>query len=117
MADYPVTLEHTQAHVRVNASGETVAESRLPLLVREKGHDPVYYLPAEDVRKELFERTEHRTHCPWKGDATHWTVAADGGELENAAWSYESPKPQVAGLKGYFAFYPGKVLIQAEPED
>ena len=60
-------------------------------------------MPREDVVAGLT-RTDRRTHCPFKGDASYWTVAVDGACLENAAWSYEDPIPQSAAIAGHLCF-------------
>jgi uncharacterized protein (DUF427 family) len=108
----PVNIEQSDAHIRVFANGVCVADSRRALTVLERGHKPVLYLPPEDVHREFFQQTSHSTHCPYKGKATYWTLRVAGGELENAAWSYEAPIAQVAQLKGYIAFYTDKVDVQ-----
>ncbi len=42
----------------------------------------------------LLKPTAHSTHCPYKGDASYFSIEADGKTLENAVWSYEKPFPQ-----------------------
>lgn len=92
--------------VRVLLGGAVIADSAGVLLLREQGHLPVYYIPRADVRTEHLQRTDHATHCPRKGDATYYTVAAGGRVAENAAWSYEAPSIAGAGaLAGHIAFY------------
>lgn len=110
--DHPVTVKQNDADIRILANGEVVAESHAALTVLEKGHKPVLYLPPQDVRRDLLQQTSHSTHCPYKGDATYWTVTAGGVAIENAAWSYDDPSPQVAQLKGYFAFHTERVDVQ-----
>ena len=104
--------------VRVLLGGQVVADSARALLLRERGHLPVYYFPREDVRTERFQRTDHSTHCPRKGDATYYTVAAGERAAENAAWSYEAPS--VAGaeaLAGHLAFYWGHMDAWYEEDE
>ena len=55
---------------------------------------------------ERLERTAHRTHCPFKGDASYFSIA---NGPENAAWSYEQPYDEMQEIKDLLAFYPGKV--------
>src|SRR5204862_6029664 len=59
----------------------------------------------DEVRLDLLEPTEHRTHCPWKGDARHFSVRVGDRVSENAAWSYPEPLPDAPPLAGYLAFY------------
>ena len=58
---------------------------------------------------DLFERTDHSTHCPYKGDAAYYTLTAGGVVAKNAVWSYEQPNPAVKDIAGHLAFYPNKV--------
>ncbi len=103
----PHTLywEESPKRVRVEFNGETVAESRQVKLLFETGILPVYYFPQEDVRADLLEKTEHRTHCPFKGDASYWSVRAGDRLAENAVWGYEEPLPEAPPLGGHLAFY------------
>ncbi|MEE8488099.1 MAG: DUF427 domain-containing protein [Gemmatimonadota bacterium] len=107
--DYRVDLESDTKRIRVRFDGEIVADSRRTLVVRETKHDPVIYFPREDVRFERLERTRHQTFCPFKGDASYWSLRVGDRIEDNAAWSYESPFDEVAGLKDYIAFYPDRV--------
>lgn len=65
------------------------------------------YFPPESLNTEFFEKTTHTTHCPWKGDASYYTLVVDGERNENAAWVYEDPKPDAEHIKGYVAFWKG----------
>ena len=110
--DYRVDLEPNPNRVRVRLGDEVIAETERSLRVLESKHDPVLYVPREDVRLEHLERTEQETFCPFKGEASYWTVRADGRVEENAVWSYESPFEQVAGLKDYMAFYTDRLTLE-----
>lgn len=106
--DYRVDLEPHAARVRVFVGDVEIADSQRTLLVKETKHDPVVYFPRDDVRMDLFERTEHETFCPFKGSASYWTVRAGDRLEENAVWTYEDPFEQVLGLKDYVSFYVGR---------
>ena len=103
--DHRITVEQSPKRVRVIFNGKTIADTLRAGLLLETGHMPVYYFPREDVLMDLLERTNHRTHCPYKGDASYWTLQAGGRRSENAVWSYEEPFPEVAGIKDWLAFY------------
>ena len=107
--DYRVDLEPSSAQVRVVFGGETIADSDRTLTVRETRHDPVTYFPREDVRFEHLERTDHDSFCPFKGEASYWTLHVGDQVEENAVWTYEDPFDEVAGLKDYVSFYPDRV--------
>jgi uncharacterized protein (DUF427 family) len=89
--------------IRTIFAGETVVDSSRAMLLHETGHLPVYYFPREDLRDDLVERTERRTHCPHKGDATYWTIRVGDRTAENAVWAYEDPIERAAFLAGYVA--------------
>jgi uncharacterized protein (DUF427 family) len=38
------------------------------------------------------------TNCPWKGDASYFSIKVEGKELKDAAWYYPSPKEKAAYL-------------------
>ncbi|MFD0535538.1 DUF427 domain-containing protein [Actinomadura luteofluorescens] len=91
--------------VRARFAGETVLDTERGRLLHETGLLPVLYVPEEDVRTDLLEKTVHSTHCPFKGDAVYWTVRAGDRAAENAVWGYPEPKPEAAWLRGHMAFY------------
>jgi uncharacterized protein (DUF427 family) len=97
-------LEDSPRRVRVVVAGETVAQSSRVKLLHETGLMPVYYFPEQDVRAELLERTELTTHCPFKGDASYWTIRVGDERREDAVWSYPEPLPEAPPLAGYLAF-------------
>ena len=103
----PHTLyfEDSPRRVRVMLSGETIADSRRVKLLHETGHLPIYYFPEEDVRMDLLEATDHTTHCPFKGDASYWSVRVGNKVAENAVWSYPEPIESCPPISGYLAFY------------
>jgi uncharacterized protein (DUF427 family) len=98
-------FEGSPRRVRVVLGGETIADSRRAKLMHETGHLPVYYFPQEDVRMDLLEESDHTTHCPFKGDASYWSVKADGTVAENAVWSYPEPIESCPPISGYLALY------------
>jgi adenylate cyclase len=95
--------------VKVVFNGVTVADSPNARVMRESRHVPVYYMPQSEVRMDLMHRTDHRTYCPFKGNASYWTLTVGDHTAENAVWSYEDPFDEVAEIKGYVAFYSSKM--------
>ena len=110
-------MEISPRRVRVEFGGEVIADSLRTLLVRETKHVPVYYFPKPDVRMDLLSATGHATHCPFKGDASYWTIEAGGKTSENAVWGYEDPFVECAGLKDHVAFYWNRVDRWYEEDD
>jgi uncharacterized protein (DUF427 family) len=112
--DYRVDLLPESRHVKVVFGGVTIAESSAALRCEETGHGPVHYIPAKDVRLDLLRPTEHHTRCPYKGEASYWTieVPAENGAVrrsENAVWAYLAPYDEVPGFAGYYSFYTNRV--------
>jgi uncharacterized protein (DUF427 family) len=100
-----IYFEDFPRRVRGSFAGEVVVDSRHAKLLHEQRHLPVLYFPESEVRTDLLEPTGHRTHCPWKGDARHWSLVVDGKVSENAAWSYPEPIVGAPPLAGHIAFY------------
>ncbi|MEE8473968.1 MAG: DUF427 domain-containing protein [Myxococcota bacterium] len=107
--DYRVNLDPSTARVRVSFAGEMIAESERTLMVRETKHTPVVYFPRDDVRLDLLEATSHVTFCPFKGEASYWTLRVGDRVEENVVWSYADPFDEVAGIKDYVSFYADRV--------
>ncbi|MEU6404503.1 DUF427 domain-containing protein [Streptomyces sp. NPDC046985] len=103
---HTITVEQSDDHVRVVHGGQVLAESEHPLVLRETGCPPRYYLPPADVRLGLLTPSETHTHCPFKGDASYWSLP-DAADL---AWAYPEPKPDVAPIKDHLCFYDVEVL-------
>ena len=107
--DHPITISPNPKHVRVLWQGEVVAETDKALTLREASYPPVQYIPRSDVDMAALSRTSHSTHCPYKGDASYYSIVADGREAQNAVWTYETPFPAVSQIGEYLAFYPNRV--------
>lgn len=107
--DHPITITPNPKRLRVTFNGKVVAESARALTLQEASYPPVQYIPREDADAALLKRTERSTHCPYKGDASYYSIEADGRRAENAIWSYETPFPAMAEIAGHLAFYPDRV--------
>jgi uncharacterized protein (DUF427 family) len=106
---HQISVEPSPKRVRVIANGKTVADTLGARLLFETRHMPVYYFPREDVRMDLLEPTNHRTRCPYKGEASYWSLKIGDRTVENAVWSYEQPLEAAVGIKDALAFYWDKV--------
>jgi len=100
-----ITIVPAGAHVQVSLGGQTIAESDRAVRLDETGMPARYYLPRDDVRTDLLEPTAHRTTCPFKGQASYWSVRLGDDVYDNVAWSYETPIPQAADIEGLLCFY------------
>lgn len=114
--DHPITIEPYRGRVCVRSGPDEVARTERALALREASYPTVFYIPRDDIRIETLKRSDTVTHCPYKGDAAHYSLAMDGRDVENAAWSYEEPYDAVSEIGSHLAFYAGKVEISVEPE-
>src|SRR5262245_1833036 len=107
--DHPISIEANPKRVRVTFNGRVVADSRRALTLREASLAPVHYIPRADVDMALLARTQHATHCPYKGNAAYYSLVVDDRTSENAVWTYEAPYPAVGEIKDRLAFYTSRV--------
>jgi len=110
--DHPITVGKNPDRVVVKAGDQVIADTRDALSLQEASYPAVQYIPREDVDLTLLERTEHQTYCPYKGDASYYSVLPAGGAGVNAVWTYEHPYDAVADIREYLAFYPDRVSIE-----
>ena len=107
--DHPITITPNDKRVRVTFAGKVIANSTRALTLNEASYPPMHYIPRADADMSLLTPTAHATHCPYKGDASYFTIQADGRSAENAVWSYEHPFPAMAEIEGHLAFYRNRV--------
>jgi uncharacterized protein (DUF427 family) len=112
--DHPITIKANQNRVRALFGGHVIADTRAALTLTEAAYKPVQYFPREDVEMEVLGRTDHHSYCPYKGEASYFTIARDGEVAENKVWTYEEPYPAMAQIRGYVAFYPDAVEVVEE---
>jgi len=110
----PIVVEINPRRVTVTFNGHTIADTRAARTLRERSLPPVLYIPRDDVRMNLLERTQHHTHCPYKGQASYYTIVAGDERATNAVWTYEHPIPAAEQVAGMLAFYPNIVTITEE---
>lgn len=115
--DYRITFERSPRRVRVKFNGTVVVDSTNAHLLFETRHLPIYYFPQADIRMDLMLPTSHQTFCPYKGDASYWTVSVGDKTAENVAWSYREPFDEVAAIKDYVAFYWNRMEAWYEEDD
>ncbi len=99
-------FESFPRRVRAVLGGTTVADTDAGMLLHETGILPRLYVPEGDVASELLEPSDRSSHCPFKGDATYWSVSAGGRRVADAVWGYPDPLPEAAWLSGYVSVYP-----------
>lgn len=97
--EHRLLLEDYPYRLRAVVAGEVVLDSRGAKILHETGHQIVPYVPLEDFAGALV-RSDKRTHCPFKGEASYWSIQVDGHVVADAVWAYEDPLPEAAWLRG-----------------
>ena len=111
-AGHPITIEPTQGRVQVSVNGELVADTTAALGLKEATLPLVQYIPLTDVVQERITPTDTSSYCPFKGEASYYSVTTSAGNtVKDAIWTYEQPYPAVAAIVGHVAFYPNKAEI------
>jgi uncharacterized protein (DUF427 family) len=111
---HQITITHPELHVEVSVAGVKVAESDRPVLLDETGLPTRYYLPREDVRTELLKPTNAETTCPFKGQASYWSLEAGGEVHDDIVWSYQNPIPKAGEIAGLLCFYNERVDLAVD---
>lgn len=116
---HQIQIQELDALVEVRTGDETVASTKRAKVLLETGLPPRYYVPRADVRSELLEPTATSTHCPFKGQASYWSVRTRGGLVADLAWSYEEPIPDAEPIAGHVCFFNERVdvLVDGELQD
>lgn len=110
--DHPITIEPTAARVVVRSGDRIVADTTRALTLQEANYPPVQYIPLEDVDQTLLADSATQTYCPYKGDASYYSITtADGAVQTDVIWSYREPYNAVAEIAGHVAFYTDKVDV------
>ncbi len=115
--DHPIAIAPNPARVIVKIGGRVVADSRNALTLKEASYPAVQYIPRVDVDMSLLVGSEHHTHCPYKGEASYYSIVRGDDASVDAVWSYENPHAAVREIKDHLAFYPDRVdSIEQLPE-
>ena len=107
--DHPISVECNPSRVVISIAGRVVADTREALTLGEAHYPAVQYIPRRDVDMTLLARTDRSTYCPYKGDASYFSIPVGGERSIDAVWSYETPYAAVAEIKDHLAFYPDRV--------
>lgn len=111
-AGHPITIEPTLGRVQVRVNGELVADSTAALGLQEATLPLVQYIPLTDVVQDRLIRTDTSSYCPFKGEASYYSVTTSAGDVvKDVIWTYEQPYPAVAAIAGHVAFYPNMAEI------
>jgi uncharacterized protein (DUF427 family) len=115
--DHPITIEPAGQRIIVRAGNQVVADTTAALTLREAGYRPVHYIPIKDVDQTMLRPSSTSTYCPYKGDASYYSITGPDGLIQDAIWTYEHPYAAVDAIAGHLAFYPDRVEIIEAEED
>ncbi len=109
---HEIKIKPAAQRLRVTWQGKVIADTTAALDLAEAAYPVVKYVPRADVDMTALARTTHHTHCPYKGEASYYSLVTEGKEATNAVWTYETPLPGVAAIKDHLAFYPNQVAFE-----
>ena len=107
--DHPITITPNPARIVVTVAGAVIADTTDALTVQEASYPAVHYIPRKDVAMALLARSDHTSHCSYKGEASYYSIPSGGARSIEAIWTYETPHPAVRAIEGHVAFYPSRV--------
>lgn len=113
-ASHPIRVTPTPGRVGVVANGTVIADSTSSLTLQESTYPSVQYVPIADIDPAALTRTETSTYCPFKGDASYFSVETPDGTIPDAGWTYDEAFDAVSMIVGHVAFYPNKVTVTVE---
>lgn len=111
-----ITVEPYRGTVTVRSGETVIASSTKAKVLSESPYPSVFYIPFADIDFDKLRKTEFSTHCPYKGDATYWSVLPAAETGKDAMWAYEQSFDEMAEIRNHGAFYPNKVTIEATPD-
>jgi uncharacterized protein (DUF427 family) len=114
--DHPITVEPSSDRVIVQAGGATVADSTATLVLREANYPPVRYIPIADVDRTLLAPSDASSYCPYKGDASYWSITTEPARGKDAVWFYDQPYAAVEPIRDHVAFYADRVEITVQED-
>ena len=115
--DHQISIAPSTDRVLVRSGETTIADSQSTLVLSETNHPPVRYIPLSDVARSLLTPSDLTTYCPYKGDASYYSIIAGQERGADAVWFYEQPYPAVAEIKDHVAFYPDRVELTVSSSD
>lgn len=108
---HPITIGPSPGRVTIAAGGRTIVDTTQGLTLKESVYPAVIYVPREDTDMSALEPSESQTYCPYKGEASYFSIRTDDGLLTDAVWSYENPHDAMLEIAGRLAFYRNRVEI------
>lgn len=106
-------------HVQVLVDGTVLADSRRPVMLLETWLPVRYYLPRDDVRRDLFVPSATTSVCAYKGTASYWSYEAGSTTHRDIAWSYPRPRHDAVPVSRMVAFFDERVdlVVDGVPQE
>jgi len=109
---HEITLKKADGSWVLRAGGAVLGETKNAIELTEGDYPPVIYFPRENIAMALLEKSETTSVCPFKGTATYYSIQTKSTLIEDAGWSYETPKDGLEEITGHMAFYPNKAAVE-----
>ena len=110
--DHPITVKPAGGRVVVKKGDQVIVDTRDALILQESTYAPVFYVPRTDADMAALSRTAHHSYCPYKGEASYYSLPGESESSVNAIWTYETPYDAVSPIAGHLAFYADRVSIE-----
>jgi uncharacterized protein (DUF427 family) len=114
--DHPISVEPAKGRVVVRDGDRVIVDTRRALVLTEARYPPVFYVPREDADMASLRRSDHHTYCPYKGEASYYSLPGNEERAIAAIWPYEEPYEAVSAIRGHLAVYPDRVRIEHPPD-
>ena len=88
----------------IRAGGAVLGETTKALELYEDDSKPALYFPKKDLAMAFFERTEHEIVHPHKGTIGYYSIVTKSRTLENIAWEFITPRPEIKDLLDFVSF-------------
>ena len=109
MSDH-IKIRRAEGTWVVRAGGAVLGEASNALELAEGSYTPVIYFPRESIATAFLEASDKTSTCPWKGEASYYSIVTKSTVLKDAAWSYEDPKEGMEQIKDHLAFFTGDAV-------
>lgn len=107
--DHPITSRRNPKRVIVTLGGTVIADTTDAITLQEAAYPAVQYIPRKDVDMSALVRSETTSYCPYKGEASYFSIASGGPRFVDAIWTYETPHDAVKEIEDHLAFYPDRI--------
>jgi uncharacterized protein (DUF427 family) len=107
--DKDIKITPAKGRVHVSFDGAEIASSVNALALDEPGAPLRFYFPREDIQPGILEATETHTTCPYKGEASYYTIKTLTATGEDQAWYYPDPCPLVEQIRDHIAFWGDRI--------